>query len=548
MRAGWRGACWVIGAIGAKGMHAMGTKSMKALGMRVGLAAGLAFGLMGGLMGPALAQEAKSGLEAMGVDPAAAGQEGVKGEDAGIQPEDAAGMEAPALAAPVGEGQAIMERARDRIRRMQFATFDARMYGTGPMEGYTTAASGRVVLRRAPGNAANPWMFRVTGSTDVKAGGTAMMFDMAMRANSREWVNHEERTVHETLKMAPGGKWLTVPNSLWPTEVFERAPYGRVLRSATFEQEPGQEINGVVCDVVVVESKPARGAASRGRWYIGQEDSFPRRFERLVTMQGEESMLVMEFSNLRIEDSVPADVTEAMLRVEVPTGYDEKRQSPPTPAPAPAPSEVKGDAGTDAGAMNGDKGMEGAMGGGSGGAGGGAGGEPARPAAPVMAPEFELAKIDGTKVSLASMRGSVVVVDFFGTWAMASEAWHPKLKQIVAGHEGVKIVPVSIRQRDPQLAAELLRRAEIGEALLIGNEGVAQAYGVQVYPAAAVVAADGRLIEVVQGCGSAASEEALRGALERAKGGAASEVAKEESKDPKGEEKGEAAGTAEVSK
>lgn len=471
--------------------------------MRAGLAAALVTGVP-----LAWAQEGKSGLEAMGVDPMA--ESGAEEAPKGSGAEAAA---AP-VTAPVGEGQAIMERARDRIKRAQYARFDAHMYGTGSMAGYTTEARGQVVMRKAPGNAANPWMFRVTGAT---AGASPIQFDMAMRANSREWINHDERTVHETLKMAPGGKWLTVPNSLWPTDVFERVPYSTAMRGATFEQEAGQEINGVLCDVVVVESKPAKGAGRRGRWYIGQEDSFPRRFERLVTMEGVETKLVQEFTNVLIEDRVPEDVTEAALRVLVPAGYDEKRQ---TPAPVAAPAAVPNATATDGGEVRGDKAMESAMGGE---AGGGerlpARVEPARPAAPVMAPGFELARLDGTKVSLASLRGSVVVVDFFGTWAMAAEAWHPQLKAIMSSHADVTLVPVAVRQRQPELAAELLRRAEIREAVLIGSEALAQAYGVQVYPAAAVVAADGTLIEVVQGCGSAASEEALRGAIERAKGG-----------------------------
>lgn len=458
-----------------------------------------------------VAQESTSGLEAMGVDPMA---------ETGMEPAEGA---APALAAPVNEGQAIMERARDRMKRAQYVRYDAHMFATGAMTGYTTEAKGHVEMRKAPGNSTNPWMFRITGATVVKDGTAPTQFDMAMRANSREWVNHDERTVHETLKMAPGGKWFTVPNSLWPTDAFERVPYLTATRNATYEQEPGQEVNGVLCDVVVVEAKSARGGGGRrGRWFIGQEDSFPRRFERLVMMEGSETKLVQEFTNVRIEDSVPPEVTEAMLRVEVPAGYEEKRQTPPPPPPPPpvVPTATPNATTSDTQVKGSDQATEVAMGGSQ----SAARAEPARPAAPTMAPDFELPKLDGTKVSLASMRGSVVVVDFFGTWAMASESWHPQLKSIMAANEGVKLVPVTVRQREPHLAQELLQRAEIAEALLVGSESVAQAYGVQVYPAAAVIAADGRLIEVVQGCGSASSEETLRAAIQRAKGTSSSDT------------------------
>lgn len=489
----------------------MATKTRRM--MRAGLAAAM---LVSAGAPMALAQEDKSGLEAMGVDPAESGKEDPAATPAPTPAASpAATPEAAAPAAPIGEGQAIMERARDRIKRAQYVSFDAHMFGVGAMAGYTTEATGRVVARRAAANATNPWMFRVSGSTAVKDGAAPTSFDMAMRATSREWINHDERTVHETLKMSPGGKWLTTPNSLWPSEVFDRVPYSRVFRNAAFQQEAGQVLDGVECDVVIVESKPLRGAASKTRWFIGRDDMFPRRFERLITMEGSETQLVLDFTNVRIADSVPDDVTDAMLRVEVPAGYEEKRQTPPTlpPAPAPTPADPT-PLPTDAGATNVDGTMDPAMGASS----SASPVEPVRLAPPAMAPDFELAKLDGTKVSLASLRGSVVVVDFFGTWAMAAEAWHPQLKTIIAANEGVKLVPVSIRQREPQLAAELLQRAEIADALLVGNEAVAQAYRVQVYPAAAVIAADGRLIEVVQGCGSAASEESLRAAISRAMG------------------------------
>ncbi len=488
--------------------------------LSAGLAAALAFGAVVPL---SWGQDQKPGLDAMGADttPASAPAPTPAKEEPKPAPEAPPATEAtPAPeAAPVTEGQAIVQRACDRIKRAHYASFDVHMFGVGSLAGYTTEARGHVVARRANASAANPWTMRVTGSTVVKAG-EPMNFDMALLPNSREWVNHEEKMVHETIKLSPGGKSLTVANSLWPTEIFDRVPYSRVMRSATYTQEAGQEIAGVECDVVLVESKPLRGAASKGRWFIGHEDSFPRRFERLMTLEGAESQIVMEFTNIRVEDQMPADATDATFRVAVPDGYSEKREAPkapPAPAPAPTPNPTPD---APAGTMPNDTPASGAMGTPS--TSSAQPVEPTRPALPAMAPEFELAKIDGTKVSLASMRGTVVVVDFFGTWAMNAEAWHPRLKSLIATHgDRVRLVPVAIRQRQHELAAEMLTRAEITAPVLIGNEALARSYGVTLYPAAAVVGADGTLVEVVQGCGSPSSEDSLRAAIDRALAGVA---------------------------
>lgn len=475
--------------------------------MAVGLAAAVT--LSAGTA-TAWAQDEKPGLDAMGADQGQAKEEPKPGESAAA---GAPGAAAPAAeAAQVSEAQAIVQRAADRIKRAQYGMFDVHVTATGSLAGYTTEATGHVVTRRANASAANPWLMRVTGATVVKSG-EPMNLDMALRANSREWVNHEEKTVHEAIKLTPGGKWLTVANSLWPTEIFDRVPYSRVMRNATYTQEAGQEVAGVECDVVLVESKPLRGAASKSRWYIAREDSFPRRFERIMSLEGSESLLVMEFTNVRIEDEVPAgDAGEENFRVAVPSGYSEKRdapKAPPPPAPTPVPTATPDGSApvtpnaTPASGATGSPAAQPV--------------EPARPARPAMAPEFELAKLDGTKVTLASMRGSVVVVDFFGTWAMSAEAWHPRLKSIVSAHgDRVRLAPVAIRQRQPELAAELLTHAEISAPVLIGTEALAASYGVHLFPAAAVVGADGALVDVVQGCGSPSSEDALRGAIERA--------------------------------
>src|SRR5437588_3130075 len=77
---------------------------------------------------------------------------------------------------------------------------------------------------------------------------------------------------------------------------------------------------------------------------------------------------------------------------------------------------------------------------------------PARAAAPavgVAAPDFSLATTDGRSLSLSSLRGHVVVLNFFATWCPPCRAETPDLVAAARkyGQDGVIFLGVDDRER-----------------------------------------------------------------------------------------------------
>jgi peroxiredoxin len=66
------------------------------------------------------------------------------------------------------------------------------------------------------------------------------------------------------------------------------------------------------------------------------------------------------------------------------------------------------------------------------------------------APDFELTDQTGRKVSLASLRGSVVMLAFVTSWCPFSEAEQPNLKQLAEDYRGknVKVVAIDVKEND----------------------------------------------------------------------------------------------------
>jgi peroxiredoxin len=78
-----------------------------------------------------------------------------------------------------------------------------------------------------------------------------------------------------------------------------------------------------------------------------------------------------------------------------------------------------------------------------------------------LAPDFNLVDGAGQKVSLASLRGSVVMLAFVTSWCPFSEAEQPHLKELADHYRGanVKVVAVDVKEDDAGYQAYLARVA-----------------------------------------------------------------------------------------
>jgi thiol-disulfide isomerase/thioredoxin len=150
--------------------------------------------------------------------------------------------------------------------------------------------------------------------------------------------------------------------------------------------------------------------------------------------------------------------------------------------------------------------------------------EPQRPAPPARpgelvvgkpVPAFSLKDPEGNTVSLESLRGSVVLLDFWATWCGPCKAAMPTLQEFHKTYEskGLKVVGINAFERgDP---VKYKKDQGYTYTLLLKGDGVATAFGVSGIPAFFLIDREGNLAWKSTGWGPR-SKEPMKKAIEDA--------------------------------
>lgn len=383
-------------------------------------------------------------------------------------------------------GREFFERAAAAVQAATSIAYRGRSFATGGLMGsMTPTIESEVQQIRAPGGAMPGWRLRVTGrSTPTK--GDPMEFDVAWLVSTVEAVDHAGKAVAERgISEARRLKGYSIGNMGRMDDMSALRPFARELGATSYEIGASEEVGGVPCGVVTAVT----GANARTTWWFGTEDHLPRRSKRLIPGgKGEDSFMVFEVSDLRLNQAGAGAARN--LRVTVPEGYTEDRPVRPAGVPSEAgtkPAEVEAAA-------------------------------PVAPSGPTGAPEFELEDESGVKVSLASLQGSVVVLEFAGSWAVAARESKPALAALAASQEsaGVRFYSIAVREKSKEAAISEHRRVGGTVKLLLNGDRVARDYGVRAYPSYAVVDKRGLLVMTPRAWEGAGTREAVERAVEAA--------------------------------
>ncbi len=135
-----------------------------------------------------------------------------------------------------------------------------------------------------------------------------------------------------------------------------------------------------------------------------------------------------------------------------------------------------------------------------------------------VAPDFSLKSVpDGKVISLSSLRGKAVLVNFWATWCEPCKIEMPSLVDLQKkyGPQGLQIVGVAMDDADDKEISTFAHKMGVNYMVLRGTENVGDLYGgIERLPMTYYLDRSGKVVDETMGmAGEATFEDAIKRAL-----------------------------------
>ena len=115
-----------------------------------------------------------------------------------------------------------------------------------------------------------------------------------------------------------------------------------------------------------------------------------------------------------------------------------------------------------------------------------------------QAPSFSLTSLDGTTVKSSTLKGSVVVLNFWATWCQPCMSEIPELKQMAAGSK-VKVIGIALDQDGEKTIKSFVASNNINYTVLVGDEEVFQRFNGVGIPYTLLLDPSQRIVKIYRG-------------------------------------------------
>ncbi|MBN2562939.1 MAG: TlpA family protein disulfide reductase [Phycisphaerae bacterium] len=365
---------------------------------------------------------------------------------------------APASATPPPSSEAIeiLQKANAAAGQLKAIAYKAKSYAEGGAADKYPRWVGTVVAKRGPTDEEHKVAIE---GTVTDPSGEAAWFSVATDGTNGYAIDGRARVF-----LTGDVKKSDIPlsNPLFPPRYLHDSPFSDEIKNDKAEYLGMEEVAGVACKVVGV--KDMGPGIQSVKLFFAKEDYLLRRVEatiQLPTFPGRPAPtgnIIFSVSSLDPNPDIADD--SPRFRLECPAGFVKRQLALPDHAGHPALLPIGS-----------------------------------------QAPDFELKTPKGKTVTLKSLRGKVVLLDFWATWCNPCKMAMPMLQKLHERFQGkpVAVYGVNCMERSRTDPMTYIKQNGYTYGQLLHGDAVASAYKVMGIPCFYVIGPDGKILDAQAG-------------------------------------------------